>query len=116
MVQCRVKFRPNGGLFALIYWFVALFVIILDQWTKWLVVTRMELHDVIPIWGDFFSITAHRNTGAAWGILQGQRWFFIAVTIVIVIGIIFYLYRSIREGRRLLPLGLSLLLGGALGN
>jgi len=71
---------------------------------------------VIPIWGNFFSITSHRNTGAAWGILQGQRWFFITVTTVIVVGIIYYLYRSIREGRRLLPFGLSLLLGGAIGN
>jgi len=100
----------------LIYWLVALLVIVLDQWTKWLVLTKMELYDVIPIWGNFFSITSHRNTGAAWGILQGQRWFFITVTTVIVVGIIYYLYRSIREGRRLLPFGLSLLLGGAIGN
>lgn len=100
----------------MIYWLVALLVIVLDQWTKWLVLTKMELYDVIPIWGNFFSITSHRNTGAAWGILQGQRWFFITVTTVIVVGIIYYLYRSIREGRRLLPFGLSLLLGGAIGN
>jgi signal peptidase II len=99
-----------------IYWIIALVVLLLDQWTKWLVVTRMKIADVIPVWGDFFSLTSHRNRGAAWGILQDQRMFFIIITIVVVIGIIYYLLRMLREGRKLMPLALSLLLGGALGN
>jgi len=100
----------------LIFWLIALIVLLLDQWTKWLVVTRMEIREVIPVWGDFFSLTSHRNRGAAWGILQDQRVFFIVVTIIVVIGIVYYMLRTIREGRKLMPLALSLLLGGALGN
>lgn len=100
----------------MIYWIIAGIVLVLDQWSKWLVVTRMELGQVIPVWGDFFSLTSHRNRGAAWGILQDQRLFFIIVTVVVVIGIVFYMLRTIREGRKLLPFALSLLLGGALGN
>jgi signal peptidase II len=102
--------------YTLIYWLVALVVLLLDQWTKWLVVTRMDLGQVIPVWGEFFTLTSHRNRGAAWGILQDQRIFFLIVTVVVVIGVIYYMLRTIREGRKLLPLALSLLLGGALGN
>lgn len=100
----------------LIFWLLAGLVLLLDQWTKWLIVTRMHLGQVIPVWGDFFAITSHRNRGAAWGILQDQRLFFIIITVFILAGIIFYLVRNIRMGKRLLPLALSVLLGGALGN
>ncbi|WP_274363344.1 signal peptidase II [Paenibacillus thermotolerans] len=98
------------------YWIMALAVLILDQWTKRLIVANMNLGDVIPVIGDFFTITSHRNRGAAWGILQGQRLFFIIITIVVVTGIIWYLRRTIKDGRKLLPFALSLLLGGAVGN
>lgn len=76
----------------------------------------MELGEVIPIWGEFFSLTSHRNRGAAWGILQDQRVFFIVVTTVVVIAIVYYMLKVMRSGRKLLPFALSLLLGGALGN
>ena len=48
------------------------FVILIDQWTKWLVVNKMDIAESIPIIENFFYITSHRNEGAAWGILQGQ--------------------------------------------
>lgn len=98
------------------YWLIALLILVLDQGTKYLVVQHMDIGEVIPIWGDFFSITSHRNAGAAWGILQGQRWFFIGVTVIVVIGVIGYMIKMIREGKRFLSFALSLLLGGALGN
>lgn len=88
----------------------------LDQFTKWLVVRGMELHEKIPVIGNFFSITSHRNRGAAFGILQDQRWFFVAITIVIVIAIVYYMRRMVSEGKVWLPIALSLVLGGALGN
>lgn len=100
----------------MIYWLIAFVVLLLDQWSKWLVVTRMELGQMIPVWGDFFTLTSHRNAGAAWGILQGQRTFFIVITTVVVIGVVYYLLRTMRQGRKLMPFALSLLLGGALGN
>lgn len=55
---------------------LVLFVIIVDQWTKWLVVTKMDKHESVPIIENFFYITSHRNEGAAWGILQGKMGFF----------------------------------------
>lgn len=100
----------------MMYWLIALIVLGLDQWTKHLIVKHMNIGDTIPVIGSFFSITSHRNRGAAWGILQDQRTFFIIVTVIVVVGVAWYLIRSVREGKKLLPFALALLLGGALGN
>jgi signal peptidase II len=98
------------------YYLYAIVVLLLDQFTKWLVVNRLQIGESRPVLGDFFQITSHRNRGAAFGILQDQRWFFIVITLVVAAGIILYLQRTYKEGKKLLPFALSLLLGGALGN
>lgn len=98
------------------YYIYALIVLVLDQVTKWMIVQRLLLGESRSVIGEFFQITSHRNRGAAFGILQNQRWFFILITIVVVGGIVWYIRKSVKEGKRLLPLALSLLLGGAIGN
>lgn len=98
------------------YYIYAIIVLLVDQATKWLIVSRLALGETRPVIGEFFQITSHRNKGAAFGILQNQRWFFVIITIVIVIGVIWYLEKVRRDGKKLLPFALSLLLGGAVGN
>ncbi|KAF6617172.1 signal peptidase II [Paenibacillus jamilae] len=100
----------------MIYFGIALIIFLIDQGFKYLVATRMELYEQIPVIGNFFLITSHRNRGAAFGILEGQRWLFIVITIVVVIGIVWYLRKTVRAGQKLLPVALSLVLGGAVGN
>ncbi|MGZ9585087.1 signal peptidase II [Paenibacillus marinisediminis] len=95
---------------------IALIVLLLDQGSKWLIATVMEEGDKIPVIGDFFLITSHRNTGAAFSMLEGKRLFFIVVTIIAVVGIIWYLQKVKFTQGKVLPIGLSLILGGALGN
>jgi|SRR5690625_3009702 len=97
------------------YYILALIVIILDQWTKWLIVQKMELYERIPIIDNFFSITSHRNKGAAWGILQGQMIFFYIITVIVIIGII-YMMQKYSQQSKLLAVALGLILGGAIGN
>ncbi|MEI3606707.1 signal peptidase II [Pseudogracilibacillus sp. SE30717A] len=97
------------------YYILALLVIIFDQWTKWLIDKKMEIYESIPIINNFFYITSHRNTGAAWGILKGQMIFFYIITVVVVIGIIYYMQTHAKENK-LLAISLSLILGGAIGN
>jgi len=97
------------------FYLLALSIIILDQWTKWIVVTKMDVYEQIPIIENFFSITSHRNKGAAWGILRGQMTFFYIITVVVIIGIVFYMQKYARENN-FLAVALSLLLGGAIGN
>ena len=66
------------------YYGLALFIIILDQFTKWFIVKNMEVGDRIAIWDPWLGILSHRNRGAAWGMLQGQMWIFYIVTIIVV--------------------------------
>ncbi|KKO51472.1 signal peptidase II [Paenibacillus sp. DMB20] len=100
----------------MVYYLIALFVFLVDQGIKYVIATRLELYEQIPVIGDFFLITSSRNKGAAFGILQNQLWFFIVVTVFVVVGIVWYMQKVRSEGRKLLPTALALVLGGALGN
>ncbi|WP_078380964.1 signal peptidase II [Sutcliffiella halmapala] len=99
----------------MIYYLIALFIIIVDQVTKWLVVQYMELGENIPIIENFLYLTSHRNQGAAWGILQGQMYFFYVITTVVVIGLIVYI-KKLPYDQKWMKFALSLMLGGAIGN
>lgn len=97
------------------YYIIALVVILLDQLSKWVIVKQMELYEQVTVIEDFFYITSHRNKGAAWGILQGQMWFFYIITIIVIIGIVYYMQKY-AKGNTLMSVSLSLILGGAIGN
>ncbi|SHG87533.1 signal peptidase II [Virgibacillus sp. Bac330] len=97
------------------YYMIALLIIVLDQASKWLIVTRMELGEQITLIENFFYITSHRNTGAAWGILEGQMTFFYIVTVIVVAVVVYYIQAYAKESK-LLGIALSFVLGGAIGN
>ncbi|MEK4060087.1 MULTISPECIES: signal peptidase II [Paenibacillus] len=99
----------------MVYYLIALIVFLIDQGTKYVIATRLELGEQIPVINDFFIITSHRNSGAAFGILEGQQWFFFIVTVVVVVGIVWYMNKA-KASRKLLPTALALVLGGAIGN
>lgn len=97
------------------YYLIAAFIIILDQITKWLVVSKMHFGESITVIENILYITSHRNRGAAWGILQGQMWLFYAITLIVIVGIIYYMQKAVK-GKPLLGLALAFMLGGAIGN
>lgn len=97
------------------YYLLALVIILLDQATKWIIVAYMNQGDSIKVIENFLYITSHRNRGAAWGILQGQMWFFYIITMIVVVILIVYI-RKIEVNQKLLGIALSLMLGGAIGN
>lgn len=97
------------------YYLIALLVIALDQLTKWMIVKKMEYGESIEIIENLLYITSHRNRGAAWGILQGQMWFFYIITIAVIIGVVYYIQKMAKNSR-LLGVSLGLMLGGAIGN
>lgn len=98
------------------YYLLAAVVLVVDFFTKKWVATQMNLGDKINVIGDFFLITSHRNKGAAFGILQDQRTFFIIITTVILIGLVWYMQAMRKNGNRILLAGLALVMGGAIGN
>lgn len=115
MVKCFQKDVNHLEENMYIYYLLAIIVIIIDQWTKWLVIQHMDLYEKIPIIENFFYFTSHRNKGAAWGILQNQMGFFYVITVVVVIGIIYFMHKHVKHDR-LFGISLGLILGGAIGN
>ncbi|WP_406564895.1 MULTISPECIES: signal peptidase II [Bacillus] len=108
------KFSNRGGI-VVRYYLIALIVILLDQVTKWLVVQYMEIGQHIKIIDNFLYLSSHRNAGAAWGILEGQMWFFYIITVAVVIGLIIYM-QKLPSDQNWMKLALALMLGGAIGN
>lgn len=110
----------NTGLRRFIGWFsIAVVVVGLDQATKWAIVEWVPLYGTVPL-NSFINLTHHQNTGAAFSFLAGasgwQRWFFVALAAVVSAVITGWLFRNRREAPAVLMLGLSLVLGGAVGN
>jgi signal peptidase II len=97
---------------------VALIVVVLDQASKYLVTSNLDLNAFywpIPFLRPFAGLVYIHNTGAAFGILQNQNLFFTAIAIV-VICVILYLVRTTPRLDPILAFSLGLLLGGACGN
>jgi signal peptidase II len=97
---------------------IAAIVLILDQFTKYLVETRVPLYQSwapIPALAPFFRITHTTNTGAAFGLFQGGGWIFGILAAVVAAAIVYYSL-TLPRGHNLLRLALGLQLGGALGN
>jgi signal peptidase II len=95
-------------------------VILLDLWTKWLVVARIDLHEAVPVIPDFFQIVHVRNTGAAFGIGANASSKVVPLLLnagaigVFCVVVLYALRSAITD--RLLQTGLHLILGGAIGN
>jgi signal peptidase II len=96
---------------------IALVIILLDQFTKTLILGYYQLGQGTPV-TSFFNIVRVHNTGAAFSFLAGasgwQRWFFIGLGVAAAVFIVFMLKRH--GGQRLFAWALALILGGALGN
>jgi signal peptidase II len=95
-------------------------VILLDIWTKSLVLARIDLHEAIPVIPNFFQLVHVRNTGAAFGL--GANASSKLVPILLNVGaiavfcvVVVYALRS-AVSDRVLQSGLHLILGGAIGN
>ncbi len=93
-------------------------VLVLDQFTKYLIETHVRLYSVITVIPGFFNITHVRNRGAAFGILSStpgiwRSLFFITVTIVAIAVIAWLIWKT---HERLLLVAFALIGGGAVGN
>lgn len=95
-------------------------VILLDIWTKWLVLRRIDLHEAIPVIPNFFQLVHVRNTGAAFGIGANADSRLVPLLLnvgaiaVFCVVVVYALRSAITD--RVLQTGLHLILGGAIGN
>jgi signal peptidase II len=96
------------------FFLVAVAVFALDQLTKYLVRANLRLGESFPDSGPV-RIVHVTNTGAAFGMLQGQTFFLTVTTLLGLVAILlYYLYPPMDN--RVLRVALGLQLGGAMGN
>jgi signal peptidase II len=93
-------------------------VIVLDQLTKWLMSSWLELYDTVAV-VPYFNLTLAHNYGAAFSFLASaggwQRWFFTLLAIVVSVVLTIWMKR-LKANARLEAISLALILGGAIGN
>lgn len=98
------------------YFFIPFILfLIADQAVKHLVRTTMVEGQSIPVIENIFHITYIENPGAAFGILANQRMLFLILTALIV-GVMVYLYFSLRNKKSLTAISLGIVVSGAIGN
>ena len=99
---------------------IALAIIILDQVSKLVIAGTIDYYESVPIIKGLFNLVHFRNRGMAFGMMNRPDggitlYLLIAVTIIAIFLIIVWSKKLKDENRRLL-FGLSLILGGAVGN
>ncbi len=105
---------------ALFFALSILAVIVLDQWSKIVVLDHLDYGESIAVVRDYFNLTYVRNTGAAFGFLATANPsfrvpFFLIVPIVAMV-VLGFLYRDLPAGSRFRSMALGLVSGGAIGN
>jgi len=102
------------------HFLIAMLVILLDRLSKWLVAGRITLHDSIPVLPGFFRLTHVQNSGAAFGLFadSSSEWK-VAILImfsVLALAVVSALLWKNSHSMTTTGVGLSLILGGAVGN
>ena len=94
---------------------IPLIGIVADQIVKYWAATDLQARDTIPLWEGVFHLTYCENTGAAFSMFSGQRWLLLAVTLVLLVGLLYALHKNWMQnafGRT----SLRLIISGAIGN
>jgi signal peptidase II len=96
----------------------AVAIVIADQLTKYCATLWLAYGEPVAVFPGL-NFTLLHNTGAAFSLLSDasgwQRWFFAGVALVVAAVITLWL-RQVGHHERWLPIALSLILGGAIGN
>lgn len=107
--------RPGRYLLWLAF---AVFLLVMDLWTKHLASQNLELFRPVVV-TSWLNLTLAHNEGAAFSLLAGaggwQRWFFTGVALIVSVVLLVWLKR-LPHSARLLPVAITMVLAGALGN
>lgn len=92
-------------------------LVLLDQYTKLLAITHLKGRESFVIIEDVFELEYLENRGAAFGIMQNQRWFFVVLTVLMLV-MIAYLFVMTPKNKKYMPLNICMvfLVAGAIGN
>ncbi|MCJ7801720.1 MAG: signal peptidase II [Candidatus Marinimicrobia bacterium] len=95
---------------------ISFIIVVIDQISKYLIRSSMELHETIPIIKNFFHLTYVSNDGMAFGInFPGGIYLFTIASFILTIILIVYLWHE-RKSNIILRISLALIIAGAIGN
>lgn len=94
---------------------ISILCILIDQITKIIVTTNINLNNSITIINNFFSFTYVKNYGAAWSILSGNRLLLIIIALISLF-LIYNFFIKNKELKTLEIITYGLLIGGIIGN
>ena len=94
--------------------YLGLLIIIIDQLTKYIAKSNLDIHQSIPIIKDFFHITLTTNTGAGFGLLRDNNALISFITIIILGFILFYYDKLPKKGKA--HISIVMIVSGALSN
>lgn len=102
----------------LVWLWVSFVTLVVDLWTKYIVVQNFGLHESINIL-PVFNLTYARNYGAAFSFLADhsgwQKYFFLVLAVVISLALVVMLYKN-KASMKLPNCAYALIIGGAIGN
>ena len=97
---------------------ISAILVVLDQFTKYLAVRYLMNQPNIVLWEGVFELEYLENRGAAFGIMQGQKVFFIIFTSVAMLAIAWFYLKKIPQVKkyRYLDIICIMLFAGGIGN
>ncbi len=99
----------------MLFFVIGFLIVACDVVTKILALNMLKPIDTLPLWEGVFHLTYVENRGAAFGIFQDGRWFFIILTVLALIGV-FYLMRRYGGKSKIFDTAITFLVAGAVGN
>jgi len=95
-------------------------MIVLDQYTKFMVTLHIPLNYSVQVVEGFFNLTHIRNSGVAFGLFADQQYeykalMFITISTIAIMAILVIFHQN-PKSKKLVQMGLILIFSGAIGN
>ena len=94
---------------------VSVISLILDIGSKYYISKNFIVYESKTIIKNFLDITYVKNTGAAFSILKDNTWMITIISLMIIMGVIYYIYKN-KPSNNIENIGYGMVIGGALGN
>ena len=100
----------------MIYIFLFLILLIIDQYSKFIVDSTLSVGETVPVIDNFFNLTYVQNRGVAFGLFQGKI-DIVSILAIVAIGLIlFYFCKNFKKISFLERIAYTMIFAGAVGN
>lgn len=100
----------------MIYIFLFMIMLVIDQYTKYIVDSNFLLTETVPIIEGFFNLTYVQNRGIAFGLFQGKIDVVSVLAIIAAVTILFYFIKNFKKINFLERIAYTMIISGAVGN